>query len=144
MRKFSVILLITAGLVLVLSCTGCGGSSAGFEDITWVLESYGDSGNPQPVIEDTTVTATFTSEEKQVSGSAGCNGYFGGYEVKDGLSVGMLAHTEMYCMEPEGVMDQETGYLEILGKAESYTVSGDRLEIDCGDKVLVYKAGTDE
>ena len=144
MRKIGVILLAVTGLVVALSGTGCGGSTAEFEDIKWVLVSYGDTGNPQPVIEGTTVTATFLSEEKQVSGSAGCNHYFGSYEVKDGLSVGMVGHTEMYCMEPEGVMDQETEYLAILQMAESYTVKGSRLEIDGGGKVLVYEEGTDE
>ena len=34
-------------------------------------------------------------------------GGMGGYSLDDGLSVGMIGSTEMYCMEPDGIMDQE-------------------------------------
>jgi heat shock protein HslJ len=37
-------------------------------------------------------------------------------------------------------MDQETEYLKILQAAESYTVKGSTLTIDCGDEVLIYTA----
>lgn len=140
MKKYGIIIaVLTATLILAFS--GCSGSSASeLEDTKWILESYGDSGDPQDVIEGTEITATFNSEDDRVTGSAGCNSYFGGYEIKDGLSVGMLANTEMWCGEPEGRMDQETEYLKILQAAEDYTVKGSTLTIDCGDDVLIYTA----
>jgi len=134
---------VFTGVILVLSLAGCGGQTAGFEDVKWELESYGETGNPQPVIEGTTITATFDSEKRQVSGSAGCNTYFGDYEIDDGLTVSMLANTEMYCMDPEGVMDQEKEYLDTLQQAKSYKVGADRLEINCGDNTLVFKPAAD-
>lgn len=138
MKKYAILLMVVAA-ALILSITGCSGSTANkLEDVKWVLESYGDRDNPKNVIEGTEVTATFNSEDDRVTGSAGCNQYFGGYEIKDGLSVGMLANTEMWCGEPEGRMDQETEYLKILQAAESYTVKGSILTIDCGDNVLIY------
>lgn len=138
MKKYGILLIVLAA-ALILAFTGCSGSTANkLEDVKWVLESYGDRDNPKNVIDETEVTATFNSEDDRVTGSAGCNQYFGGYEIKDGLSVGMLANTEMWCGEPEGRMDQETEYLKILQTAESYTVEGSTLTIDCGDNVLIY------
>jgi heat shock protein HslJ len=138
MKKYGILLIILT-TALILAFTGCSSSSANkFEDTKWILESYGDRDNLRNVIEDTEVTATFNSEDNQVTGSAGCNSYFGGYELNDGLSVGMLGHTEMWCQEPEGRMDQETAYLKILQAAESYEVKGSTLTVDCGNDVLIY------
>jgi len=115
------------------------------EDIRWVLESYGEQGNLTPVIEGTRITATFESDEGQVRGSAGCNSYFGGYEIDEGLSITTLGHTEMYCMDPEGVMDQETEYLKILQTAESYRIQDGKLQINCGNQlVLIYTEQAEE
>ena len=50
----------------------------------------------------------------------------------------MLGSTEMYCMDPEGVMDQEQAYLKTLGEAESYKIANDILTVYCGDNVLIY------
>ena len=138
MKKYGILLMVVAA-ALILAFTGCSGSTTNnLEDVKWVLESYGDRDNPKNVIDETEVTATFNSEDDRVTGSAGCNQYFGGYEIKDGLSVGMLANTEMWCGEPEGRMDQETEYLKILQAAEDYTVKVGTLTIDCGDDVLIY------
>jgi len=124
-------LLFTAG------CTST--ESDGLEDVTWALEQYGEKGNLNDVIEGSTVTATFDSQEDRLQGSAGCNHYFGGYEVnKEKLSISQIGSTEMYCMDPEGVMDQEQDFLQILQKAESYRVYGNELRIDCGDSELVF------
>lgn len=109
---------------------------------TWVLQSYGEPGNLKDVLTDTDITAEFISSQGTVEGSAGCNSYSGSYEVEDiQLSIpGPIAATEMYCMEPEGVMEQEQQYLEILQAAESYSVEDGKLQINCGDQVLIYTA----
>ncbi len=138
MKKYGILLMVlTAAMILII--TGCSNSSVSeIEDTKWVLDSYGDRDNPRDVLEGTEITATFNSEDSRVTGSAGCNSYFGGYEIDDGLSVGMLANTEMWCGEPEGRMDQETEYLKILQAAEDYTINDGMLTIDCGDDVLIY------
>jgi heat shock protein HslJ len=135
--KLSIILT----LLLVFGLTACDGSANGLGTNTWVLESYGDEGNQKAVIEDTEVTAIFDEAESRVSGSAGCNGYFGGYEKKGNqLTFGPLANTEMYCADPEGVMDQELDYLKLLGTAKSYEIEGSKLHIFCaGGNVLNYR-----
>jgi heat shock protein HslJ len=110
------------------------------ENADWVLASYltlgGVVAEPLP---GTNTTARF--QDGQVNGNAGCNNYFGGYEV-DGniLSVGPLASTEMFCGNPQGVMDQEYAYLAALGNAAFFEIDGEQLEIadSDGESVLIY------
>ena len=87
------------------------------------------------------ITAEFVSSEGTVKGSAGCNSYFSSYELEDSqLSIpGPIGATEMYCAEPEGVMDQEQEYLATLQLAGSYEINGDELRINCGNQVLIFK-----
>jgi len=120
---------------------GKGPDKAQLEDKTWVLESYGEPGNLKDVLQDTEITATFDSDEGQVTGSAGCNHYFGAYEAgKEDLSIpGPIGATEMYCAEPEGVMNQEQEYLATLQLAESYEIDGDELIIQCGNQDLIFE-----
>jgi len=130
-------------LIVFLGLFACstGTGEAILEDTTWVLESYGEPGNLKAVIADTEIAAEFVSAEKTVKGSAGCNSYFGSYELKGGqLSIpGPIGATEMYCMEPEGVMDQEREYLTLLMVVDSYEIDGDELTINCGDQVLIFR-----
>ena len=135
---FLVCVFVATSLVL-LACARGVEETDGLEDKTWVLESYGEGGDLQKVLADTRVTAILDSAEGRVHGSAGCNSYFGDYQVsKNKLSIPVIASTEMYCLEPEGVMEQESQYLRILKSAESYQIQGNELRIDCGDQVLIY------
>lgn len=134
----SLLLIVVLGLIACSTGTG----EVMLEDTAWVLESYGEPGNLKVVIADTEITAEFVSAEETVKGSAGCNSYFGSYELKSSqLSIpGPIGVTEMYCMEPEGVMDQEQEYLAVLQLAESYEIDGDELQINCGSQVLIFKS----
>ncbi|MFC1981404.1 YbaY family lipoprotein [Chloroflexota bacterium] len=116
-------------------------SAAGLEDTRWILISYGEPKYLRSVLPNTEITMEFVSVEKTVKGSAGCNSYFGSYEVEgDQLSIpGPIGVTEMYCMDPEGVMDQEQDYLATLQLAESYDIDGNELRIQCGNKVLIFE-----
>ena len=78
----------------------------------------------------------------QISGSAGCNTYFGTYEVSDGeITIGDLAVTEMWCMEPEGVMDQEEAFLAALASVTGYRLAGEQLELldGTGETILSFE-----
>ncbi|MBA7614690.1 hypothetical protein ES703_21959 [subsurface metagenome] len=136
MKMKILVMLLLSSMIGLASCSY--GSS--IEDTDWVLQSYGEFGNLKDVLTDTEITAEFISSEGTVEGSAGCNSYSGSYEVKDSqLSIpGPIAATEMYCMEPEGVMEQERQYLEILQAAKSYSVEDGELQINCGGQVLIY------
>lgn len=142
MIKQSTFLGVILLIVLAFTFGACAKpGSAPLEDTTWILKSYGEQGNLLTVLEGTEITATFDSAEKRVSGSAGCNSYFGDYQLNDNtLTFLVIGHTEMYCMEPEGAMEQETQYLKTLNSAESYQVKDGTLQVNSGDEVLIYTA----
>jgi heat shock protein HslJ len=115
-------------LVLVTILSACGGSSSSdavsIEGTKWELIYYRKS----TVAEGIVITAAF--EDGQITGSAGCNSYFGSYEI-DGnkISIDQLANTEMFCMDPEGVMDFETMYLDWLRDAQTISISDGQVMI---------------
>jgi len=112
------------------------------EDTVWVLESYGEKGNPQNMIQGSKTTLEFQSAEGNISGSGGCNSYFGGYIIEmSNLTIGpYIASTEMACMDPEGILKQEQQYLKILQTAEDYQIQGKKLQINCGAEILIFTA----
>lgn len=140
MKRIMGILFLSILVPGLLACSP-GASEAMLQDGTWRLESYGEPGNLKTVIQGTEISAEFDGSKETIKGSAGCNHYSGSYEVKGGqLTIpGPLAATEMYCMEPTGVMDQEQEYLTILQLAESYEINGEELRINCGGQVLILK-----
>ncbi len=107
----------------------------------WLLLGYGDAGNPIVVEPGTTVTAQF-AEDGSLNGSAGCNSFFGSYELKgEEIKIGPLGSTMMAC---EKGMNQEAIVLEALQSAYkiAFTSQG-RLEIfynsgSVFEKKLVY------
>jgi heat shock protein HslJ len=120
----------------------------------WVVQQI----NGQPLIAGSTVTVEFASGGR-ISGSAGCNGYGGLYEMQadpidssaggDGhgnpfeaqagrITIGQVAITEMYCMDPAGVMDQEQAFLKALSAVARYQEAHYRFDLldDAGQVVL--------
>ena len=142
-RLFGVVAALAALVTLGLtSCALSGGQD--LPGIKWVLESYGPLDNPADVIKDTGITAEFDRTDEQIRGTGGCNTYFSQYGTRRGNELSILAplaRTEMWCAQPEGLMDQEDEYLTILGNAVTYRVTGDELSIfSSNDQVLVYYA----
>ena len=139
----SKLILVSAILVASLSLCACNQvaeDTVTIEDTKWVLESYGEQGNLQAVLENTEITAAFESTEGKVKGSAGCNSYFGSYEINNrNLSISQIGNTEMYCMEPEGIIDQETEYLRLLSALGNYEIIEGKLRITTGSEVLIFK-----
>lgn len=148
----SVMLVLVVGIVvsgvLVLGCLGepPDGAPPNLQPErlqlgTWHLDRYDDgSGTLVPVLEGTTITATFGDDE-QLSGTAGCNNYFAAYRVEgDSIAIGPSGSTVMYCPEPEGVMDQESAYLGLLESAKRYQIAtGELTLLDSeGNSILVF------
>ena len=79
-------------------------------------------------------------ESGEVSGSASCNHYFGSYQAKGNqITINGLGWTEMACMNPEGLMEQESTIMSILSKAVSYSTEGGKLQIQVeGGDMLVF------
>ncbi len=104
---------------------------------SWTVIGYNNGrGGVTSVLAGTELTATFGADG-QVTGSAGCNSYFAGYEL-DGqaISIGQAGITEMFCMEPDGVMDQEAEFMAALQRAATYTIEWDRLQLRDADGAL--------
>jgi len=123
--------------IILSACSG--GFPASQVDLDggiWVLTAI----NNNTVIIGNLPTLKF--EGDTVSGNASCNIYSGSYQVDgDSIRFGPLVRTEMYCMEPEGVMDQEQTYLEILEAAQRFKLTEDILTIysDLGE-TLTFQA----
>ena len=97
------------------------------------------------VLDGVQITAIF-AEDGTLSGSAGCNNYVAGYTV-DGaqLTIAPAATTMMFCVEPEGIMEQEAAYLAALATAATYSIRDGLLELRTADDALAlrYRVATD-
>jgi heat shock protein HslJ len=133
-RNLTVVVMVLA--VLLAGCAPGSDDGSSLQDTRWMLVTL----EGKAPLQDTAPSAEFSAD--QVSGSAGCNTYFGTYESGDGeLSIGDVAHTEMWCMEPEGVMDQELAFLTALASAAGYRLAGERLELldGTGGMILTFE-----
>jgi heat shock protein HslJ len=117
------------------------------EGTAWTLLSFIEPNRaedvitaPQELLKDTEISLAFS--DGQVTGNAGCNSYGGSYTLDAGsLSVGDLFQTEMACLDPEGVMEQESRFLDMLGRATQAHVFGTQLWLETEDgRGLVFKA----
>ena len=134
------VVLVTLLLISVIGLVACG-SEAVIEDTMWKLESYGEKGNLQTVIQDTETTIEFKSAEGKIAGSGGCNSYFGGYEInKNELTIiPPIGSTMMACPEP--IMDQEQEYFKLLETTETFQIQNGKFTMSCsGNKMLVFVA----
>ena len=102
----------------------------------WQLVSM-DGRSP---VEGSTITFAFHNEN-QVSGSAGCRGYVGGYEASgDDIRFPWLAMMGDICTGPEALLEQEGQYTTSLGWATNYRLSEGQLEIlTARGEVLVFE-----
>jgi putative lipoprotein len=79
----------------------------------------------------------------RISGSAGCNRYFGKASVKEGeISVGPLGTTRMACMPDQ--MEQEKIFLDAIAKTRGFHVEdGKLLLLDADGKTLMQLVKND-
>ncbi|HET6444162.1 MAG TPA: META domain-containing protein [candidate division Zixibacteria bacterium] len=104
------------------------------EGTAWELTTYNNGENAMVSVHaDTFVSANF--DDGDISGSAGCNNYFGTYEAtEDTIAIGPLASTMMLCPDP--VNEQEQLFLAALESAATYQIIANRLELINGDGAL--------
>jgi heat shock protein HslJ len=109
----------------------------GLDDATWTLVSYGPADAPVAVLPNAPITLTFSAEG--ISGSAGCNQYFGGFEFdQSAITFSAIGSTMMACEQP--IMDQETAYLGALQSATAYQITDGQLQITYNGGVLTFTA----
>lgn len=117
--------IVLLNITLFSGCIDTGSPAPPSTSLTgsiWYLNSYDDgSGTFLYPLGGTEITASFSDET--MSGSAGCNHYSASYTVEDkSMTIGQIAVTEMFCLDPEGVMAQETRFLEGLQQTASYSI----------------------
>ena len=104
-------------------------------DTEWALVSL----NGDDLIGDRAMTLRIG--ETSIAGSGGCNTYGGSYTTsEDSLHLSDVYWTEMACMEPEGIMEQEQAYFQALMATARYQIAGDRLELydEAGAQILTF------
>ena len=128
----SLIILIALVSSLLAACSASDGEA--LMDNQWRLEQMvDDQGQFTELLGETEITAEFS--EGQINGRAGCNNYFGGYTVSNGkIDFGNIAMTEMFCADPDGVMDQEGHFLKLLADVASFEISEDSLVMYSGSE----------
>jgi heat shock protein HslJ len=138
------LLVIVVAAIVTAGCTAgtsTPGTVVGLTGVSWSLDSYlAANGTLVPALPGSEVSARFGNDGKVV-GSAGCNHYGADYNLNGtALSVSPPISTKMYCGEPEGIMEQEARFLELLGSAAGCRVEDDRLEITdaSGATVLTF------
>lgn len=123
--------VVTLGVMLLVAC---GSRAVDLDGTAWLLNSL----NGEAPIAGSEITLSF--EEGRLSGRSGCNLYGGDYTIeREGdFRSGPFEVTEMACLEPMGVMDQEDDYLQFLQGANSITRQNDELTIQGGGNTLVF------
>ncbi|MFC1933330.1 META domain-containing protein [Chloroflexota bacterium] len=135
------LIMVWAIIALLIAAGACSltQGTAGLENKTWKLMSYGEERSLQDVLGGTEITATFDGTKDEVRGSAGANTYSGSYKIEENeISILKLSWTEMYRLDPPGVMEQEEEYLKALKATESFVIQNGTLKITSGELILIY------
>jgi heat shock protein HslJ len=119
-------LLILFILLFVLTAAACqadgrgdlpvtGGELPLLDDRNWVAASVEQEGQ----VPGTRITAQFDGQD--MMGNAGCNSYTASYQIdQDRITISPPIQTEIACLDPAGVMEQEQRFLGALSEVSSY------------------------
>jgi heat shock protein HslJ len=108
-----------------------------FVGTTWVAIAINNGRDAVvSVVAGTEVTATFGADGR-VTGSGGCNRYFGPFErAGEALRIGPLASTRMACLDPVGASEQEAAFFAALERGTTWSIREDRLQLRAADGAL--------
>jgi heat shock protein HslJ len=118
----------------------------------WMVTAFDDgSGEMVDVLESTEITANFSRETPNagmMSGFGGCNEYETDYDIAGeyvGIGIDRAITTQKICAEPEGVMEQETAYVEALRTSRKWKIDGlEMVFTGAEDKVVMAFSYTGE
>jgi heat shock protein HslJ len=129
-----VIACVVSGLVAAACASNA--PTAILADTSWTVASL----NGEPVAE-RAPTIEFSGD--RITGSGGCNHYFGGYEVTgaETIIIRGVGSTEMAC-EPAEIMTREQAYFMALSAVRSYRQDGDQLTLSAvaGPTIVLRRA----
>lgn len=100
----------------------------------WMLETL-EGAAPIPNSE---IRLNF-KEHTWLEGHAGCNRYTASYirKADAGLKIDEILSTRMYCASPEGIMQQESRFFNLLKQVDAYHAEPDRLELIADGAVII-------
>ena len=110
----------------------------------WDLQGYGPIGSETVVPAEPSIFIVFGADGK-ISGSGGCNRYFGGWGFLEGspdvVRIWRTGSTRMACPEP--IMALEYLFLEELSRVSRYQITQTELRLyyDDGKAVLRFSRG---
>ena len=138
-------------LIANLLTSGCalnsdvGRISETLSDTAWNVLAYAnDEQVVVGVLDGTQINARFDADGR-VTGSAGCNDYFAGYQTDDqSITIGHAAATRRFCAEPQGIMEQEAGVLAAMQSVLVFRLDGDEVHLYDADGALTLKLARDE
>jgi heat shock protein HslJ len=133
-RRSRVFLTAFTCLLPIVLFGGAAAASEGPERVEWRLVVLGNAtvpalpGGRQPSLR-------LDQAQKRVTGYAGCNNFFGSYELAGtSLKFGPLAATRRACPEPQSSV--ETKYLEALAKVRGWKLEAGELLLVANSEVL--------
>ncbi len=102
---------------------------ATLEDTAWQATGI-NNGQGGVASSATTSGSTAMFAEGQVRGIGGCNRFTATYEIEgDQITIGPAGATEKLCIEPEGIMEQEQQFFEALGRARTFSLTPEKLDL---------------
>jgi heat shock protein HslJ len=109
----------------------------------WTLTSYLVDGGLVGLERDIRIDAEFV--DGRLTGQSGCNRYMTSYRSESGsIEIEPPAGTRKLCSHPDGIMELERRYLEVLPTVSAFlVVDGRHLELidRSGGRVLVFETG---
>jgi heat shock protein HslJ len=108
----------------------------------WIVDRLTLSGADYPLVIGSSPTIAFPADRQEITGSTGCNSYFGAvsFTPGQGISIDQLGMTEMACVDPAELMEQEATFAAALPTIAFYTVMDDGLTMVSGDGSVTISA----
>ncbi|MBL8046379.1 MAG: META domain-containing protein, partial [Anaerolineales bacterium] len=111
-------------------------NGAPFVGTPWKLVRFEAAGTAEAVPAEIEITATFA--EGKITGSGGCNNYFGEYTEEVGrITVASIGATKMAC---EGKLDLEQRFFTEIAQAHTVLVEAGQLRLVSDSGTLVFEA----
>ncbi len=101
---------------------------------TWLLQELATPSGLKPPLAgsriDLQLRQTSDSATGELSGNAGCNQYRAAFTLKGNqITIQPAATTRKSCAQPQGIMQQESRYLQRLTTATQYQIRGNQLTL---------------
>jgi heat shock protein HslJ len=141
-RGISGVAIALAAVMVLVACGDTSSTSgqatdrSALDGRTFLSQSVTEDGGPRPLAGSEPITLTFDGD--RLGAQPGCNSLGGTYSLDvDRLEVADLAMTEMACLEP-ALMDQDQWFAELLLAGPTLALSGDTLTMTSGSTMLVF------